>query len=58
MQFPAIPDIPHQEVNQYFNGMFFCITLPLTGLMNNQVEQFLPIYGMIINYKSLQLQGG
>jgi hypothetical protein len=49
MQFLTIPDIPHLEVNQCFNGIFFCITLPLTGLMNNQIEQFLPVYGMTIN---------
>ena len=49
MQFPTIPDIPLQEVNQCFNGIFFCITLPLTGLMNNQVEQFLPVYDMTVN---------
>jgi hypothetical protein len=49
MQFPTIPDIPQQKVNQCFNSIFFSITLPLTGFMNNQTEQFLPVYGMTIN---------
>jgi len=41
--------IPHQDVNQCFKGIFFCLPLPLTGLMNNQIEEFLPVCGMTIN---------